>query len=408
MVSHQHSVETPPRLRIVEIVTDAGSVVAFMPGHLRYLQQCGYDVYVISSPSQRLTEIAAACDVTAVPVDIPREISPLKDAFALFRLYWALRRIRPHLVAVGTPKASLLGMLAARLLSAPVRIYKVFGLRFETCRGFKRRLLEWAEVVTSACAHRVVSISPSMSSHYLKGGFCQPAKLYDKIVSSHGVNSQVFSPRRSSPPVVALRRELGIADDDQVIGFVGRMTRDKGIGDLRAAFRIVQQKLPRTRLLLIGQFEDGDPVASAVRTELESDPLVILTGAVRDTSPYYNLMDVFAFPSYREGLPNAPLEAACSEIPTVGFAATGTVDAVVHGKTGWLVPVGDSAALAERLLHSLQHPQERIDQGRKGRQRALRDFLPEGVHAHFEGVYRKLLNENGYVLQPIEPTARAA
>lgn len=408
MAPHQHSAEAPPRLRIVEIVTDAGSVVAFLPGHLRYLQQCGYDVYVISSPSRRLTEIAENCQVTAVPVDIPREISPLKDAFALFRLYRALRRIRPHLVAVGTPKASLLGMLAARLLGAPVRIYKVFGLRFETCRGFKRRLLEWAEIVTSACAQRVVSISPSMSSHYLKGGFCQPAKLYDKIVSSHGVNAQVFSPRRSSPQVAALRRELGIADDEQIIGFVGRMTRDKGIGDLRAAFRIVQQSLPRTRLLLIGQFEDGDPVASAVRAELESDPRVILTGAVRDTSPYYNLMDVFAFPSYREGLPNAPLEAACSEIPTVGFAATGTVDAVVHGETGWLVPVGDSAALAERLLHSLKHPQERMDQGRAGRQRALRDFLPERVHAHFERVYRTLLNENGYEALPEATSAHAA
>ncbi len=408
MDSNQRPSETPPRIRIVEIVTDAASVVTFMPGHLRYLRACGYDVYVIASASPRLTAIAAECGVTAVPVRIPREIAPLQDLIALMRLCLALWRIRPQLVAVGTPKGSLLGMLAARIIGTPVRIYKVLGLRLETCTGLKRRLLAWSEQVTSACAQCVVTISPSMSAAYLQAGFCRPEKLYDKIVSSHGVDAQVFAPRRTSLQVATLRRELGIADSDQVIGFVGRLTRDKGVGELTAAFRLVQRQLPQARLLLIGQFEDGDPVASSVRKELESDPRVILTGGVRDASAYYNLMDVFAFPSYREGMPNAPLEAACTEVPTVGFGATGTVDAVVHGETGWLVPLGDSAALAERLLHSLNHPEERAIQGQAGRQRALRDFTPEGVHARFERLYREMLAERGLTGSLQEPTARAA
>lgn len=398
----------PSSIRLVEIVTDAASVAAFLRGHLRHLRECGYDVYVISSPHPCLAEIAADCGVTTIPLSISREISPLKDLYSLVMLCLLLRRIRPHLVAAGTPKGSLLGMLAAWAVGTPVRVYKLVGLRLETCTGFKRWLLSWTERITSACAQRVISISPSLSAAYLSAGYCSPEKLDDRILSSHGVDGSVYRPRRSSPEVAALRTQLGIAENDLVIGFVGRLTRDKGLGDLLTAFRRVQPQQPAARLLLVGEFEAGDPVASTVRQELEADPRVILTGSVSDTSPYYNLMDVFAFPSYREGLPNAPLEAACTEIPVVGFAATGTVDAVVDGETGWLVPVGDAAALAERLLHSLNDPVERTAQGAAGRQRALCRFSPTGVHTQFERLYRALLAERGLMQSSHEPIARVA
>lgn len=380
-------------VRIVEMAAVGGTVESFLAGHLRHLSELGYDVHVVASRSPGLFRAADASGATAWPIEIPREISPLKDFKAVLQLCALFRRIRPHIVNAGTPKAGLLGMLAARITGVPVRIYMLRGLRLETCRGWKRRLLSLTEWIASACAHRVVSVSPSLGKLYVESGLCPSEKLFDEIISSHGVDSVKFAPRREASDVILLRNKLGIGADSPVIGFVGRLTRDKGVEDLATAFRTVQQQIPECRLLMIGELELGDAISPQVVEELRSNPRIILTGTVQNTADFYNLMDVLAFPSYREGLPNAPLEAAASEVPTVGFAVTGTVDAVLHNETGWLVPKGDAQAFAKQLIHCLTHSEERLEFGRTARQRVERDFVSERIHASYERLYKSLLHQ---------------
>ena len=157
--------------------------------------------------------------------------------------------------------------------------------------------------------------------------------------SGNGIDVARFSddvlPTRSEA-----RHELGVPDDAVVVGFVGRFTRDKGIADLIEAFTSTLRERPDVRLLLVGQFEDGDPVPSAVRDVIESDDRIVTVPWLANTGVAYRAMDVLAFPSYREGLPNVPIEAQLCGVPVVAFAATGTVDAVVDGVGGVLVPVG--------------------------------------------------------------------
>ncbi len=202
--------------------------------------------------------------------------------------------------------------------------------------------------------------------------------------SGNGIDVARFSndvlPTRSEA-----RHELGVPDDAIVIGFVGRFTSDKGIADLIGAFTSTLRARPDVWLLLVGQFEGGDPVPSAVRDVIESDDRIVTVPWLANTAVAYRAMDVLAFPSYREGLPNVPLEAQLCGVPVVAFAATGTVDAIADGVGGVLVPVGDGPELAVALSELIDDPERRRELGDAGAewvathfdQRALWDGLVE-------------------------------
>jgi len=387
---------SPPRLLVA--VTHPMTARHLLRGQLRYLAEAGFDVALVTAPGPDLDAVVAAEGVAAFPVPMAREISPARDLIALARLSRVNARFRPHLVSAGTPKAGLLAMVAARRAGVPVRLYTVRGLRLETARGARRRLLAAAERRAADDAHRVVCVSESLRRRYLELGLA-PA---DKTAvlgagSSNGVDAQRFRPRPAGDPeVVRLRRELGLPEDAPAIGFVGRFTRDKGIADLLEAFDgPVAARFPEARLVLLGEFERGDPVPGAVRERLLSDPRIVRAGFVADTAPYYGVVDLLAFPSYREGFPNAPLEAAASAVPVVGYAATGTVDAVADGETGTLVPAGDAGALGEAIVRCLADPALARRHGAAGRERVERLFRRERVWEAWELELRRLLVERG-------------
>lgn len=361
---------------IVYVVTHPMTARLLLAGQLRYLAEAGFEVTLVTSPGPDLAGVAEREGVRVETVAMAREISPLRDLAALARLVRLFRRLRPGIVNAGTPKAGLLGMLAARLARVPVRIYTLRGLRLETARGPKRRLLAAAERLACACAHRVVCVSRSLERRAVELGLTAEDKtLVLASGSSNGVDVERFAAAaRDRERTEALRRELGLPAGSPVVGFVGRFTRDKGIAELADAFDRLSRGLPAARLLLLGDFEPGDPVPPSLVARLRHDSRVVQAGFVPDTAPFYPLIDVLAFPSHREGFPNAPLEAAASGVPTVGSRATGVVDAVVDGRTGTLVPVGDVEALAHALLEYLRDPALRRSHGDAARERVRGEF----------------------------------
>jgi len=239
-----------------------------------------------------------------------REISPLSDVATLWRLIRMLRKLRPAIVNAGTPKAGLLGMLASRVAGVPVRVYCLRGLRLETTEGVKRVLLTLTEKLACRFAHKVVCVSESLRQKTLQLGLSGTEKLV--VIgsgSSGGVDVGHFEwTQERGNKAAELRRFLKLPDSAPVIGFIGRLTRDKGIVELVEAFEIVSHQLPDAWLLLVGWYDEGDPVPANTRQKIASNPRIHCVGFVDNTSDYLHVIDVLAFPSYREGFPNVILE----------------------------------------------------------------------------------------------------
>ena len=377
------------RPRLVFIVTAAMSVV-FFRGKIANLCSCGFDVSLISSPGPEQESIRAeGASIFDVPMN--REISPLADLVSLWRLWRVLRRIRPDVTDSGTSKAGLLGGVAAVLAGVPHRIYTLHGLRLETTQGLKRKLLTIAERVACRCAHRVHCVSPSLCARAIGLGLVNP----DKAVvvgpgTCNGVDVDCFHASLDARQKASdLRCRLGIHQDALVIGFVGRFTRDKGIPELYQAFTSVRERYSNLRLLLVGDFEAGDPIAVDLRRAIENDCEVVHTGFVPDAAPYYHLMDICVLPTYREGFPGVPLEAQAAEIPVVTTQATGAIDSVLDGQTGLIVPVGDVNTLSAAMDRLLGDPSLRKRMGEAGRAWVEAVFRREIVWAAYARAYKQ-------------------
>jgi glycosyltransferase involved in cell wall biosynthesis len=389
------------RIRILLAVTSALSW-GFYKELIGPLRDAGFDLVLVSSPGERLLRLAEEARVPHAAVPMKRETAPLSDLASLWSLCRIIRRVRPTISNVGTPKAGLLAGLAAWLLGVPCRIYTLHGLRLETARGLKRALLTLTERIACACAHRVICVSPSLRRRAIELKLV-PAEKAVVLGSGScgGIDVVRFSPDvRKSPEKDRLAERLGIPHGVPVIGFVGRFSRDKGIGELIVAFSLLRQHWPSLRLLLVGEFEDGDPVPAHIRSKIEINPNIIRAGFVFDTAPYYGLMDVLVLPTYREGAPYVPLEAQACGVPVVTTTATGAIDSVVDGLTGFLVPVGSADSLAARIDELLQDLKLRSRMGQAGRDRVMREFRQEVVSCALVEEYCRLLQTQGCRISP--------
>jgi glycosyltransferase involved in cell wall biosynthesis len=348
----------------------------------------GFRVTLISSPGELLARTAASEGVEWIAIPIKRAIAPFADVVSLVRLGRMLRRVKPDLAEFSTPKAGLLGTIAAWLCGVPVRVYLLRGLKLETTTGFKRGILLAMERLAAACAHAVVCNSESLRAEALALGIAQKGKLHLLGEgSSRGVDVERFSPGPSG-----VRSELGIPESVPVLGFVGRLTLDKGVPELVEAFDAILTTAPDAHLLLVGWFDaSDDALDEKLRTRILSHPRIHYTGLVRDTAPYYCAMDLMVLPTWREGFPNSVLEAAATGIPVVTTLSTGSRDAVVPEVTGLLIPPGYPEALREAILKLIRDPERRDRMGQAARAWVIEHFVNERVVGLTAAFYRELL-----------------
>lgn len=364
---------TAHRPSIVLGVTSSQSL-RLMVGFPEYLASQGWDVHVVTAEIP--TGLSPTVQWHALPMT--RDPSPLNDLVSLARWIRLLARIRPNVVVSGTPKAGLLGMLAAATTRVPVRVYLLRGLRLESEAGKRRVILGAMERLTARSATRVQSVSRSLTTAYAELGLCDPDKI--DIVgegSSNGVEIGALTDaaRSHQPPIV---------------GFVGRMHPDKGVATLMTAAAQLAREGVDFRLLLVGPEEPAGYVAECVRTSDFPEHQLTWLGPVSDPSAQYREMDVLCLPSRREGFPNVVLEAAAQGVPAVVTDVTGCRDAVVAGETGWIVAPDDSGDLARALREALSDEHLRTTRGSNAHDRAVRQFAREHVWRLNEQYYRQL------------------
>lgn len=376
---------------VVHVMTIPVSLF-FLAGQAAAVRRAGFEVHAVASPGRALQAFGEREGVAIHGVPMTRAITPAQDLRALWRLWRTLRRLRPQIVHAHTPKGGLLGMLAAWLSGTPVRIYHMRGLPFVTASGFRRPLLRAVERLSCALAHRVLAISHSTRAIAVQEGICAAGKIRVLLGGGNGVDAtDRFVPKDESIRS-STRARHGIPPDALVVGFVGRLAHDKGIVELARAWVRIRETDPRLHLLLVGPLEEENAVPADVIAGLRGDPRVHLTGLDWETPPLYAAMDVVALPTYREGFPNVPLEAAAMALPVVATKVPGCVDAVQDGVTGTLVPARDAGALASALLGYLSDPALRARHGEAGRRRVLAEFRREAISQAVADEYRSLLD----------------
>ncbi|MCP2037691.1 glycosyltransferase family 4 protein [Chryseobacterium sp. HSC-36S06] len=366
-----------------------------------------YKVTAVSADKPELERVAKKYGVGHHHVEMTRAITPFKDLVAVWKFYRFLRDEMPEMVHSHTPKAGLVGMMAAYFAGVPVRMHTVAGLPLLEATGIKRIILNIVEKITYAFATKVYPNSFAMRDIIIREGFCAAGKL--KVLgngSSNGIDTEYFSP--SAIPLVkttALRAELGITDDDFVFIFVGRLVGDKGINELVEAFVKGKGKAKvkvkaevkgffaakevaspsvadrndsvevevkvedggntkgedeaegdfmrhgrNVKLLLVGPLEeDLDALLPETLEAIQSHPDIISVGYQDDVRPYFALSDALAFPSYREGFPNVVLQAGAMELPCIVTNINGCNEIIEEGNNGMIIPVKDSAALQQAM-----------------------------------------------------------
>lgn len=380
-------------MRIVLITTVPSTLRTYFTEQATALAKAGYTVVGISSPGLDLEKFSELAGASVFAVPMTRELTPFRDLRAVIRLWDILRRCRPLIVHTHTPKAGLLGMLAASLSRVPVRVYTINGLRWATIIGWRHTLLQAAEWLACAMATNVLCVSHSVRAEAIAAGVCRADKA--EVLgagSSHGVSLDKFDPASfSRTEREHIREQYGIPAGALVVGFVGRFVLDKGFRELLSAWQILRRNFSNSHLLLCGYQEQHDPLVAEAWDLAINDPRIhILRETFKDMPPVYTAMDVCVLPTYREGLPNVLLESAAMSVPVVASLVAGCIDAVRDGDTGLLVEPRNPAAIAEAVSSLLDNPALRGSMARAARHFVSQYFSDRDVLSRLLHKYRML------------------
>ncbi len=384
--------------RICLISSVPSTLWTFYRGLIRQLNKEYDEVALVSSDLPELHWFKNELGITLFAAQIARRITPLQDLISIFKLCRFLRRKKFDIVHAHTPKGGLIGMISSWLARIPNRVYTVHGLVLETAKGLRRRVLWLAEWLSCKLATQVLAVSPSLRQCVIDQGICPEDKI---LVLGHGsacgIDLSKFSPsERLTAAGRKIRANYNIPDDTIVIGFVGRVTPDKGVDLLVGVFERLQQCAPKSYLLLVGDFEIVHETLDKKTIEsIKSNEQICYNGEfVTDVLPFYAAMDIVVLPSRREGFGMTLIEAAALELPTIATKVTGCVDAVVDNHTCLLVEVDNEMQLAHAMSKLVNDPELRKKLGQQGCERVRKRFDSRQLISKHIELYTELLEQH--------------
>jgi glycosyltransferase involved in cell wall biosynthesis len=329
-------------------------------------------------------------DFVIVP-ELVRPVHPLKDYLALRQLENILREQKPDLVHTHSGKAGILGRLAAKRAGVPVIVHHIHGPSFGNFQGaLANFIFTAAEKHAGKVTDHFFCSASAMTKLYLAAGIGQPA-MFTRIFSGFKLE-----PFLNASNDLALRQQLGLAENHFVIGKLGRIFKLKGHADLIAAFAKIVPQVPHARLLFVGDGALRGEIENKIRT-LGLAGKVIFTGLVLpgEVARYVGIMDCLAHLSYREALSRALPQALAAGKPVVAYDFDGADEVCLENQTGFVVRTGDTEAAARRLLQLAADPALREKFGRAGTAFVKENFSIEKMVDDQYHVYLKLAAERG-------------
>jgi glycosyltransferase involved in cell wall biosynthesis len=369
-------------------------VVTQLRAQIEALSASGMAVTVIASRDEMSDELTVNKSFTYVPVNIEREIHPVKDFLSLVTLASTFKKNKFDIIHSTTPKAGLLCAIAGFFSGTKVRLHTFTGQPWTTMSGVKRSILKSCDKVIGLLNTHCYADSDSQKNFLVSSGIIKAEKI--SVIgagSLAGIDLDRFDPSRySSEKLSALRADLDIPESGKVLLFVGRITPDKGIKELVSALSGIVNKDSNIFLVLVGPFESvGEAVVGQVRDDKVRNNIKIV-GYSDEPEKYMALADLLCLPSYREGFGTVVIEAAAMGTPTIGTDIYGLSDAIVDGETGVLVPVKDAAALEKAILSTLNNAPLMAAMGAAARNRALNDFGVNNCSDLLINEYKGFLN----------------
>ena len=328
------------------------SLQLLLKGQMKFMQQQGFEVCMVSSDGKELSALKMQEGCEHVIVPFTRKITPIQDLICLIQLIRLFRHRRPDIVHTHTPKAGLLGMLAAKLSGVPIRLHTIGGLPWMESEGLLRRLLKGMEKLTAAAAHRVYPNSFLLQRFLIAEKF--PVDKFRVLGegSTNGIDCNFFSCTEEVLAQAAqLRKVEDVPEQAFVWIFIGRVVKDKGIAELLESFQVIHTQFPEDQLWIVGDEEQAlDPLSTNDSHLLQTHKAIRRFAFTADIRPHLAAAQVLTFPSYREGFPNVPMQAGAMGCALLLSDINGCNEIVANGVDGLLVPPKSSAALIEAML----------------------------------------------------------
>lgn len=364
---------------ILELINLESSAEIFIGDQMSYFQSSGnYRVHLMCSPNERLESFAEREGVDYKPVVLERQISLWKDIKAFFEICRYIKRNHIDIIICHQVKSRTLGIWASFLMGVKQRIIFSHGVLHETMHGINRFLIMLNDRLLSRMSTKVICVSHHVMEARLRDKIDRPG--IQTIVGSgscNGIDTDLFDPDKLIPEeVVELKRSLNLSNNDFVIGFCGRLVKDKGVEELIRGYELLCEHYPerKAKLLVIGSPENRDSIDKELYKKISNTTDIIFTGHVEHKKMpyYYSLMNILVFPSHRDGLGLAPLEAQAMKIPSLVSDVTGCRETIIPGETGeYIALTGESI---ENKVSVFFDSDVAKSYGEKGRAFVIRNF----------------------------------
>ena len=378
--------------KIIYTSTIPLSLNLFYRGLLHELSQ-EYEVIALSSPQSELAEVARREGVKTIAVPMRREIAPVYDIMALWRLICIFRHERPQMVHSMTPKAGLLSMIAAWIACVPVRVHTFTGLVFPTSSGLLRRVLMLTDKMTCWCATHIIAEGEGVRNDLLHHGITKKEVSVLGFGNVRGIDLDYYALTPSVKEQAGeIRKRLGIADEAFTFVFVGRIVRDKGINELTEAFCHLCNERKDIYLLLVGDYEPTDPLSKYSQELIGRTPHIYITKKwIDDVRSWYAAADALVFPSYREGFPNVVIEAGAMGLPSIVTDINGSREIIIDGENGVVIPSHDEMTLYHAMKGMVMNPEKAKYMGEKARPLIASRYEQGFVRSKLKEFYHHIL-----------------